>query len=718
MEEDEELLDRVEDENADTFNDETFGAFDDGFQGKNLPDFFKTSDSVAFESLEGNDFEDHPPGQLPAFFSNQQNEHFYEEPLESLEDITQEEDDFHRSLEDNFFFSAKETEENQVLDTQMKDLEKVFKLSLLDDQENELPEPVSQSLPISGNWSSPGNQNIWANSPQQPSPVRRNFSGREQIASSTDEIIVTPPRNQSAKNEPQSPLSKFFPNAGDRVIGLPPPQSIPKAMSVTELEAQLTKQNRNSPQVSPPTDQPKVVSHQQRTHYSQVSYQQQNNRFQQTSKKFWSTNDTTTFTKQHYKNNEFYRPRWRESKQRMKAHEIESIIQIQEFQLQSGNPYAEDYYFQNLKAKQKAEQFVLHKPLFETYTTNKFNSSNRKNQFEGALGRIPSHSVRAPRPLLQLDEDSSEGLSSHISSIYKTTYNLLITIENAYNELLDTEDIDSILKKPESNEHFNMSQLKQKREELTNALFKSLQVYVPQPEVISHAQKLEGQQYLFPQDETFINFMLVQKGKRLLVRTLPLLFQNHIFAIFFVFMRNLGIVVTSPRLQMDINSTNKIFYYLHSIINDSSIGQIIGALQMILRAHNSVSLLQILQSRYGMTIIQALFKRGHDLHLSSFSREQENMLPREIVQQLAAAGSHWKTLISALFQILDGRFTLLFTGENVSGFKVWEFLAVLIINLNQRMKEHLIHQLREIIQATPMNQPLQAFLHLAGELKS
>jgi len=43
------------------------------------------------------------------------------------------------------------------------------------------------------------------------------------------------------------------------------------------------------------------------------------------------------------------RERWQQNKQRMQAHEIESIIRLQEQQLQTAvTSYADDYYYQTL----------------------------------------------------------------------------------------------------------------------------------------------------------------------------------------------------------------------------------------------------------------------------------------------------------------------------------------------------------------------------------
>jgi hypothetical protein len=90
--------------------------------------------------------------------------------------------------------------------------------------------------------------------------------------------------------------------------------------------------------------------------------------------------------------------------------------------------------------------------------------------------------VRAPRPLLQIKQEN--GLETSISDDDhppRAIHSLLLTIENAYSNLLDVEDTEMLLRHNESSAHFNIAQLKLKREELANDLFKSLHVHPPFP---------------------------------------------------------------------------------------------------------------------------------------------------------------------------------------------------------------------------------------------
>ena len=74
---------------------------------------------------------------------------------------------------------------------------------------------------------------------------------------------------------------------------------------------------------------------------------------------------------------------------------------MQEAQLNAtgSNQFAEDYYYLT-RTNAISNEITFHKPLFES--NPRPTTVKRPDPLEGVLGRIPSHSVRAPRPLLQI----------------------------------------------------------------------------------------------------------------------------------------------------------------------------------------------------------------------------------------------------------------------------------------------------------------------------
>lgn len=472
-----------------------------------------------------------------------------------------------------------------------------------------------------------------------------------------------------------------------------------------------------------------------------------------------------------------YRIRWKENKEYMSAEEIDSIIRMQETQLQSvgTNNYAEDYYQQTFLLRKKqfeASQVgqtapvVLHKPLFESnpalkgavslLTSNLNNSSvssspmkRGPDPLEGVLGRIPSHSVRAPRPLISLKSltvhDHSELNNVEVnSSANKAIQSLLLTIENTYNTLLDIDDIDLLLNNPQSSSHFNIQQIRQKREELTQELFKSLNVNIPQNlmpnQRMPTPNDVPGMLHFYPEDELFISLLLVHKGKKLILRCLPVMYPNQVLAVFYSIMRNFSILVRdatreeqeyarlaksqnnaglAANITTAMTTTAQFFGYINGVIQSGNVSQTITAMQTILITHPvETELVVLLQHRHGIMILQNLLKRAHDLNLSMFSREPNAQVPQTSdtqLMQLAAAGFHWRETIKSLMTRLRGKFVILLDTEYGRTEKIWEFLAVLVVNITRDEKRSLLLELRDRIVNIQVNPTLLAFLQLAGE---
>jgi len=473
-----------------------------------------------------------------------------------------------------------------------------------------------------------------------------------------------------------------------------------------------------------------------------------------------------------------YRIRWKESKEYMSAEEIDSIIRMQETQLQSvgTNTYAEDYYQQTFllrKKQQEAAQVgqnasvVLHKPLFESNPALKGVPSNLTSSLnnstpvssspmkrgpdplEGVLGRIPSHSVRAPRPLISLksltvhDHNDLNNVEVNTGA-NKAIQSLLLTIENTFNTLLDIDDIDLLLNNPQSSSHFNMQQIRQKRDELTQELFKSLNVNIPQNlmpnQRMGTPNELPGILHFYPEDELFISLLLVHKGKKLILRCLPVMYPNQVLAVFYSIMRNFSILVRdatreeqeyarlaksgsnaglAANITTAMSTTAQFFGYINSIIQSGNVSQTITAMQTILITHPiETELVVLLQHRHGIMILQNLLKRAHDLNLSMFSREPNAQIPPTSdtqLMQLAAAGFHWRETIKSLMTRLRGKFVLLLETEYGRTEKIWEFLAVLVVNITRDEKRSLLLELRDKIVNIQVNPTLLAFLQLAGE---
>src|SRR3990167_1652163 len=95
---------------------------------------------------------------------------------------------------------------------------------------------------------------------------------------------------------------------------------------------------------------------------------------------------------------------------------------------------------------------------------------------KGVLGKIPSHNTRAPRTLLHLNSTKSE--QSQDSS-------LLLQIENAFDCLIDIEDIDHLLRNSNSYSEETILNFTTKRREIVRSLLLLFLLFLSFPYYIS-----------------------------------------------------------------------------------------------------------------------------------------------------------------------------------------------------------------------------------------
>ncbi|PRP75308.1 hypothetical protein PROFUN_05619 [Planoprotostelium fungivorum] len=750
------------DEDLDTFNDETFGGeFDDPSAQNQLPAFFGGGEEPFGGSLEGAREDD-----------------FYDRGTFDRADGHYQPTASHRQTSDEFYYIDTENEINAAFDSQMRDM---FNLVLNDDdEESEFgrgpTDYRSQNYNQQG-WDERNQREMWY------AEQRQNNQGYNQSPHMNHEMHYAMQQQQQQQQQQhvaQSPptgntLAKFFGNMAPQGMPQLPPMSA--GLSLEELEARQRRQsqppnNENQPsqeeneaeatlnseqfpalsrQAPPPsqaTNKPITSSGSGKTSWAPVNrapstsspvvaprviFNQSNNR------QLYSANNVSGSPRgggygRGGSSLGQFRPRWKESRAMMSAEEIDTIIRMQESQLHSSgtNPYAEDYYHQSLMAKQKTsdQPQALHKPLFESNGKTVVKRAG-VDPLEGVLGRIPSHSVRAPRPLLQIKLDTpTSGSNNHMEedasdkvndSGNKAIQGLLLTIEAAYNILLDIEDIDSLLQNAQSSSsnYVNPAQLKHKRDELTCELFEAFQIFTPQfgqlPQRTAHP---EEQPFIYPEDAILLNVSLVQKGKKLVVRSLPLLFSSHLLHIYNVYIRNLALFSSSPRLVFDLDLSNQLFSHIHNITALASVHQTIFTMQSLLVSHTDPQLIQTLQSKFGITTVQNLLKRAHDLNLSFFSREplsKTSHLPVPELAQLAPAGFHWRDTVAMFSKRIRNNLHYIYNSDIGTDGKMWEFFAILVVNVSSEDKASLMRELRDRIMSTPSNPTLGAFIQLANE---
>lgn len=257
------------------------------------------------------------------------------------------------------------------------------------------------------------------------------------------------------------------------------------------------------------------------------------------------------------------RQRWTKGSEMMSPDEIDMIIRIQEQQLGAdSNPFLEDYYAQQFQLLQNPRQYQLHRPIMDPVVAQprpqrrqpasgkdhknraeeKEKEKEKDDLFQNVLGRIPSHSVRAPRPLLVFehgDARSSVGAVDPDVKSAQLTRASLQKIEAAFVTVLELEDLVQLMQQINSliahapspaqaqivlqqlQSNFNLGTLMGKRQHHCNKLVEQLGL------AANSIPNREATPSAFADWEAgLLTTIFVPKGARVLARTIPLLLSS------------------------------------------------------------------------------------------------------------------------------------------------------------------------------------------------
>ncbi|XP_025097834.1 protein PAT1 homolog 1-like isoform X2 [Pomacea canaliculata] len=199
----------------------------------------------------------------------------------------------------------------------------------------------------------------------------------------------------------------------------------------------------------------------------------------------------------------------------MTKREKDWIIKIQLLQLNTDNPYLDDYYFTYYTLRKKMrERFSgggdadLHlEPTLLIPNLSKIETkAYTPAHFEGSLGRLTTASVHNPRQIIDVARGSSpleDTSKKNVSKELRKFRQLLMDIEKGYTLLLDIDDIEKkVLALPEE----SRIPLFLERHEKIGQLY---QYFTSDESIEQHTQILG-----------------VRKGRKLLARVLPLFSKN------------------------------------------------------------------------------------------------------------------------------------------------------------------------------------------------
>lgn len=229
----------------------------------------------------------------------------------------------------------------------------------------------------------------------------------------------------------------------------------------------------------------------------------------------------------------------------MSNREKQWLMNIQLVQLNTGTPYFDDYYYTIFKER-KVKNSKENQPPLERiqWHNNRRNSDRQENQnpltpkvytplqFENSLGKLQCGSVTAPRKIIDMDivtPDKDSEMNSNSSRDTKKTKQLLLELEAFYSLILKAEDLRNPLFKSNMEKLCDIKQKQRLRELDVASTTEQKQEILKALKQESEPLTENPQDYLVKvisglfQEEKYVSFLSIRKGKMLLLRILPYL---------------------------------------------------------------------------------------------------------------------------------------------------------------------------------------------------
>uniref|UniRef100_A0A1A8I7E5 Protein associated with topoisomerase II homolog 2 n=2 Tax=Nothobranchius kuhntae TaxID=321403 RepID=A0A1A8I7E5_NOTKU len=279
----------------------------------------------------------------------------------------------------------------------------------------------------------------------------------------------------------------------------------------------------------------------------------------------------------------------------------EWITRLQMIQLQSENPYLEDYYYQEyyrrIEAKMAEEELGIRNkkepPKLTTPYITKTDTYTPVVHIEGSLGQVAVSTCYSPRRAIS----AVHAVQAHCPEEHKDTrqqrLEILCKIEKLFIALLEVEEMErmktTVLSEAEERRLMEKSQRK------VECIYSQLQ---------HHNSTASG--------EEFLPFLVVSKGKKLLARLLPFLKLDAALTVLHVVTSNLPTL-----MSRDTEEALPVLYPpLRNVICVLTFNQLITVLKD-LTSSESPSTYECLslacQNKFGLSLLYALLSHGEKL---------------------------------------------------------------------------------------------------------
>uniref|UniRef100_A0A8D0A094 PAT1 homolog 2 n=1 Tax=Sander lucioperca TaxID=283035 RepID=A0A8D0A094_SANLU len=278
----------------------------------------------------------------------------------------------------------------------------------------------------------------------------------------------------------------------------------------------------------------------------------------------------------------------------MTTKEKEWITKLQMIQLQSENPYHEDYYYQEyyrrIEAKMAEEELGIRSrrepPKLTTPYITKTDAYAPVVHIEGSLGQVAVSTCYSPRRAIS-------AVNAEQKCIRQQRLEVLSKIEKLFMVLLEVEETErmktTVLSEAEER------RLTEKSQEKVEHIYFQLQ----------HHNSLDS-------GVEFLPFLLVSKGKKLLARLLPFLKHDTTLKILSTVTSNLPTLMSrDPEEALPV-----LYLPLRNAIGGLTFSQLIGVLKDLTSSESLTtyeSLTLTCQNKFGLSLLYALLSQGEKL---------------------------------------------------------------------------------------------------------
>ncbi|BFZ24999.1 hypothetical protein BsWGS_28040 [Bradybaena similaris] len=307
----------------------------------------------------------------------------------------------------------------------------------------------------------------------------------------------------------------------------------------------------------------------------------------------------------------------------MTKKEKEWIIKIQLIQLQTDNPYLDDYYYTCYTMKKKTAERDKQRGVQSDKMTNEpelvLPNMIRLEpriytpaQFEGSLGRLTAASVHNPRQIIDVCRNVSptnEDLTQkNVSKELRRYRQLLMDIEKGFNLILDVDDIEKkVLALPDENRL---------------------------PLFEERLEKIQTVYDYFMQDDSLRNFLptlSVRKGRKLLARLMPLLDKVQWLPVVTVLFSHLPKLI---KKDQDEEGLQVLMTPLSRYLAQCDLECLVH-FATILQKHpkqNEEGLSLLLHTSFGISLLCCLIKCGEDYFKNTSPVDMDNQLKTQWTQ--------------------------------------------------------------------------------------